>query len=87
MKTTVWELWEYDVWGNEEDGWTVNDRSCIDRAYTIRSRGDSPSDYQIRKAFGLGCKVDIDGDDTIIYVDRERDGLPIGEMLLITHAE
>jgi len=87
MKTSVWEVWEYDVWGNEEEGWIVNDRYCIDRAYTIKSRGDFPSDYQIRKAFGVGCKVDIDGDDTIIYVDRARDGLPIGEMLLITHAE
>jgi len=26
MKARVWSL---DVWGNEEDGWTVNDRSEI----------------------------------------------------------
>ena len=87
MKTSVWEVWEYEVWGNEEEGWTVNDRFCIDRSCTIKSRGDFPSDYQIRKAFGVGFRIETDGDDTIIHVDRARDSLPIGEMLLITDAE
>lgn len=31
MLNTEWEVWTYDVWGNETDGYEVNDRICIDR--------------------------------------------------------
>lgn len=47
-----------------------------------------PSDEQIREAFDLGPKVqiDVDGDDLTIYVTRESDGYPIGEMFCTSHA-
>ena len=32
---TIWELWNYDVWGNAKDGFEVNDRSCFDREYPM----------------------------------------------------
>ncbi len=32
------------------------------------------------------CRIDTDGDDLTIYVERERDGYPIGEMRCISHA-
>lgn len=95
---TVWELWSYDVWGNREDGFDVNDRSCFNRAYDINLKievnnpGSNmqfesayPSDYQIKKAFGVGCKLDLSGDDTTIYVNRESDNYPIGEMYCTSH--
>ena len=37
MKTLHYELWFYDVWGNEKDGFEINDRHCIDRDFIIKS--------------------------------------------------
>ena len=37
MKTLHYELWFYDVWGNAEDGFEINDRSCTNRDFTIQS--------------------------------------------------
>ena len=31
----VCEVWTYDVWGNEEEGYEVNDRCCVERAAEI----------------------------------------------------
>lgn len=31
MKTVKYNVWSLDVWGNETDGFNVNDRSCIFR--------------------------------------------------------
>lgn len=93
--STVWELWTYDVWGNARDGYDVNDRSCFNRAYELELtvethnagtahefKSATPSDKQIREAFGIRCRFETYGDDRCIYVTRERDGYPIGEMLL-----
>ena len=35
MKNNSYELWFYDVWGNEEEGFTVNDRHCANRDFVI----------------------------------------------------
>lgn len=96
---TVWETWSYDVWGNARDGWDVNDRRCLDRDYQLRipievcNAGTAaafdhatPTDRQIRAVFGIRCRFETDGDDTSIYVTRERDGYPIGEMFCQSHA-
>lgn len=32
---TTWEVWTYDVWGNAEDGYDVNDRYNVSRDYAI----------------------------------------------------
>lgn len=95
---TIWELWTYDVWGNEKDGYEVNDRSCLDREYQINCVVQTanpstahafdyafPTDYQIKKAFETRCAIDTDGDDMYITVDRARDGYPIGEMHCTSH--
>lgn len=95
---TTWELWTYDVWGNEADGYDVNDRNCFNREYKLSLAVEvnnpgtpkefvsaSPTDKQIRKAFGIRCRFETDGDDRIVYVTRERDGYPIGEMLCTSH--
>jgi hypothetical protein len=97
-ESTKWELWAYDVWGNRNDGYEVNDRSCFNRSYEInlkievnnphtnnRFLSAFPSDYQIQKAFNTRSKLDIYGDDTTIYVNRESDSYPIGEMVCISH--
>lgn len=95
---TVWEVWTYDVWGNARDGYEVNDRYCHSREYPIRLTVEVnnpgtpqafesayPSDRQIRQAFGIRCRCETDGDDLTIYVNRERDGYPIGELLCQSH--
>ncbi len=96
---TTWEIWTYDVWGNAQDGYDVNNRFCDDRNYEIRLKIETnnpgnvceflsayPSDYQIKKAFGIGCQLDLYGDDISIYVNRLSDGYLIGEMLLTSHS-
>ena len=100
MKTvlTHWEKWTYDVWGNRKDGYEVNDRYCLSRDYVIRLKirvnnpgtaqefiSAYPTDYQIKKAFGVSCAIDTDGDDIVIDVKRESDWYPIGEMHCISH--
>lgn len=87
--TTKWEVWTYDVWGNPEDGYDVNDRSCACRDYEIESDDGQPTDVQIRECFetyfGLGGEgIETGGSDTTVYVGRARDGYPIGEMIRIT---
>lgn len=42
----VWQVWSLDTWGNEEDGWEVNDRR---RAFTFKC--DSQNEQDIQKAF------------------------------------
>ena len=95
---TEWELWGYDVWGNDEDGYTVNDRHCFDRHFPLRLRVEvcnpgtpmefksvSPSDGQIKRAFGFTGKISTEGDDVMVYVNRASDGYPIGEMNCVSH--
>lgn len=97
---TIWEVWTYDVWGNAKDGYEVNDRWCHARAYPITLAVEPnnhpgtpaffesayPSDQQIRAAFGIRCRVELDGDDLTIYVTRARDGYPVGELICRSHA-
>ena len=101
MKTvkTTWEIWTYDVWGNAEEGYDVNDRFCQDREYPINLKIEDnnsgkisqffsayPSNYQIQKCFGVGCNLDLEGDDVTIYVNRAKDGYPVGEMVCTSHS-
>lgn len=95
---TTWEVWTYDVWGNAKDGYEVNDRYCHARAEPLTldvehnnqgtpSAFDSayPTDKQLRDVFGVRCRLETDGDDITIYVMRDRDGYPIGELHCTSH--
>lgn len=94
---TTWELRTYDVLGNAKDGYEVNDsynggevelRIPVTR-YNVGTpqefRGAYPTDRQIKRAFGVTCRIDTDGDDTHITVDRQRDSYPLGEMTCTSH--
>ena len=35
MKNVSYQLWFYDVWGNEEEGFSVNDRNCVSREFIV----------------------------------------------------
>lgn len=96
---TTWSLRTYDVWGNAKDGYEVNNTFGAGKVdlwipktvYNVGTpqefTGAFPSDKQIRECFGLGrsVKLDIDGDDLHIYINRERDGYPVGEMYCESH--
>lgn len=45
-----------------------------------------PTDRQIKRAFGVTCRIETGGDDMRITVNRTRDGYPIGEMHCTSHA-
>jgi hypothetical protein len=96
---TTWECWSYDVWGNAKDGYDVNDRSCWDRdakitlTVVVNNPGASsefasahPTDRQIKALFGVRCRIETHGDDLHVYITRERDGYPLGEMNCTSHA-
>jgi len=94
---TTWELRTYDVWGNAVDGYEVNDVYWAGEVelripqtrHNIGTAGEflgaSPTDRQIKLAFGVTCRIETDGDDTYIAVNRQRDGFPIGEMTCVSH--
>lgn len=95
---TTWELRTYDVWGNAKDGYEVNNtfrsgsvtlrtKVEINNADTPQEfRSAYPSDSQIRMALGLRrFKLETDGDDLTIYVNRARDGYPCGELHCTSH--
>jgi len=101
MLNTTWEIWDYDVWGNEEEGYTVNNRFNVYREYPIAcpvstyNRGKkgqfssaTPTDEQIREALDISPTVQIEttGDDLSIYVNEAETGYPLGEMLCTSHA-
>jgi hypothetical protein len=96
---TQWEIVTYDVWGNDKDGYQVNDcykGGTIDLRIKVATNNPDtdrefksayPSDYQIRQA--LDCprvQIDTTGDDTVIYVNRARDSYPLGELRCISHS-
>lgn len=97
---TRWELRTYDVWGNAKDGYEVNDSYShgeieIDIEPKTHNVGTPleftsahPTDKQVKDAFGMhpNVKIDVDGDDVNIYVRRERDGYPIGELYCVSHS-
>ena len=95
---TTWEFRTYDVWGNAKDGFEVNDtRSAGEVSIRCRVEVNNagtpqeflsafPSDSQIRRALSLRrFKIETDGDDLTIYVNRARDGYPCGEMYCTSH--
>ena len=102
MKTTIkttWEIATYDVWGNAQDGYDVNyvyrggeieftlETQTANAGMPGEFQHASPKDKQIREAFGIGkTRIETDGDDLTIYVNRSRDGYPIGALRCIPHA-
>jgi len=97
---TLWEVRTYDVWGNHEDGYHVNDSYVQHREYPIicavktynagtefEFQSAFPTHRQIRNVLGIkaGVKIDVDGDDLHIYVEASEDGYPLGELYCVSH--
>lgn len=96
---TTWRVWTYDVWGNADDGYDVNDRydhgeQEIRIPKTRHNVGTeqefvsaSPTDKQIKEMLDVrpSVEIDTDGDDMNIYVRAADDGYPIGELENVSH--
>lgn len=94
---TTWQIRTYEVWGNAKDGYEVNDvyRGTEIELYapqTMYNFGTanefvsaSLTDRQIKRVFGVRCRVSVDGDDLNYEVERERDGYPIGGLTCTSH--
>ena len=87
-KKCFWSFWDYDVWGNEEDGFTVNDRNevaeillpvsptCQDIVDELKAIGWVNSGDDIRIGIDEGTS-----DDTRINLILDENERPIGELL------
>ncbi len=84
-----YELWSFDVWGNEKDGYEVNDRSN----WTYNFQMDSEStDAQIVKAlvdWGFladhvkPSDIEIEGDGEHFFFNDAATHYPLGELILV----
>ena len=70
-----YEIYDYDVWGNEEDGYEVND--VVPTGIFIYTDASKAS---ICKKLGLDApyKMDVDYNEDSIYIDY--DGNPYCEL-------
>jgi len=85
MNATNYQLCSYDVWGNDIDGYEVNDKYKLD----IISLPESPTNSQILKAL-KSCgflkstvklsQLEFDGDEQTIYINVSRNGAPFCEL-------
>lgn len=73
----AWTVWSLDVWGNDKEGYEINDRSTIG---SVEIPADA-TDKQVIKALVDAeylkprFRFDIDGDDTVLYVEYK--GRPV----------
>lgn len=76
----MWRYYSYDVWGNPEDGFEVNE---VFRTSTTAEAPRNATFAQLKKAFdierGISEITAYDNED-ISYLERERDGKPMGEL-------
>ena len=65
---TKYEIFDYDVWGNEEDGYSVND--VIPTGIVIYT---DTSKSSICKKLGLDdpYKIDVYYNEDVIYIDYD----------------
>jgi len=94
---TQWELRTYDVWGNADDGYEVNDSyragthdfAAVMTAHNIGTDrcfvSAESTDREIKKVLGITGAIEVTGDDVNYYVNRKRDGYPLCELHCISH--
>lgn len=97
---TTWKVNFYDVWGNEEGEYEVNDvsYSSVMTLDLSRRRYNAglptqfyaafPTDAQIKNCLNVypsDLEIEVLGDDTHIYVNSALDGYPLGEMICLSH--
>lgn len=79
-------IWSYDVWGNEDDGFDVNNRSCFAREIDLPEDAYNDDEKLVTWLIDIGflashCKpsdISLDGDDMRIEIEQSENGLPLG---------
>jgi len=81
---TTYKVFFLDVWGNENEGFEVNDRSeCgtidLPKEFSDQDLIQALLEANILSSFGGQVKdiFTIDGDNTWISIDRKRNGMPL----------
>ena len=80
--TTNYRVWSHDVWGNEKDGFEVNDNR-LEAEVEIHDMATNREIMQALKHAGLLIKacqerwLEFDGDDATIYINQARNGYPL----------
>jgi hypothetical protein len=94
---TLWKMKTYDVWGNAKDGYDVNDvyshgnielripQTRYNVGTSAEFVGAYPGERQLKQVFGFRGRIEVDGDDLEVRVDRARDGYPMGELSCLSH--
>mgnify|MGYP000992431548 CR=1 FL=1 len=76
----AWRYWGLDVWGNEEEGFDVNDRYDHGIVCII----DEPTDDEIIKSvlgpFAKPSNYTVDGDDGYLHIELARNGRPVAQL-------
>ena len=95
-RTAIYDVFTYDVWGNEEDGYEVNDVYPLARGVEVKQEeaeynGDTPHpfidwdvpDKEIIKALNIKPRtaIEVNGEDgAVLYVEASADCYPLGEL-------
>ena len=88
----IYKVWTYDVWGNANDGYDVNDRSSAGKVIIrckrkVFNEGTAheftsydPTNLQLSRAVG-GRGLSWDGEsDSTLYAEQKSDGRPECEL-------
>ncbi|MCI0556974.1 MAG: hypothetical protein MN733_00645 [Nitrososphaera sp.] len=86
-KSKTFDVIDYDVWGNEDDGYFVNDYFPTGSQVTLSERQLSNDNLLVKAlakkiTFHKASNLEIDGDDEIIYVNAASTGKPLFELRL-----
>ena len=96
---TTWQVSSYDVWGNAEDGYEVNNvfrGGEVDIELEVKTHNPGTphqfksaglTDDDIRGALEMRptAQIETDGDDVQCYVTLSRNGYPVGELFCTSH--
>lgn len=77
-----YRLYIYDVWGNSEDGYEVNDKfpQCTIEVADINN-DEAIFDALTDEGYCInGVEINIEGDEQVLYFDSSIDGKPLAEL-------
>lgn len=86
-KQCYWAVWYLDVWGNQEDGWEVNNRRRVGTLGLLPQDASPTAIYYAMKGnlhLGSNCeprdiRIETD-DDTFISIDDAETGEPLYQL-------
>lgn len=78
MREYTW--WNWDVWGNKNEGWEFNDRSCSGVKYSLTGNETDEEIVRIVGGNPQEIEVEVSWDQNVIVFVRKSDGKPLGEL-------